>query len=94
MGEGRDIANKTFKLLSALRVLNAPGHTWPILQLADVGDIAHEVVSLPMRVKKPSGTLEEGVVDQKLKLKGNESLYACGNSSFSVSPIRLWAFLA
>ena len=85
LDEARDISANIFRLFGAQAVIGEQD-SWPNLQLADVGGVAHEVGTLRMPVRRPDGTVEKGVLDEDLKFEGVKNLYACDNSIFPVSP--------
>ncbi len=76
--EADQIAQGVFTAYGAQPVLNDGG--WPALQIANLGNVAHEVGTLRMT----DGT--EGVVDTNLKFLAYDNLYACDNSVFPASP--------
>ena len=78
LAEADQIAQKVFQAYNAQPVLNEGG--WPALQVANLGNVAHEVGTL--RMTDDDG----GVVDTNLKFLAYENLYACDNSVFPASP--------
>jgi Choline dehydrogenase and related flavoproteins len=77
LDEADEIAHEVFTAYNAQPVLNEGG--WPDLQLANLGNVAHEVGTLRMSVT-------DGVVDSDLKFLAYENLFACDNSVFPASP--------
>ena len=78
LNEADEIAQEVFAAYNAQPVLNEDG--WPGLQLANLGNVAHEVGTLRIT------DAQDGVVDADLKFLGYDNLYACDNSVFPVSP--------
>ncbi len=76
--EADQIAQEVFQAYNAQPVLNDGG--WPALQVANLGNVAHEVGTLRMT----DG--DNGVVDTNLKFLAYDNLYACDNSVFPASP--------
>jgi hypothetical protein len=76
--EADQIAQEVFTAYQAQPVLNEGG--WPALQVANLGNVAHEVGTLRMT----DGS--DGVVDTNLKFLVYDNLYACDNSVFPASP--------
>jgi len=76
--EADSIAQSVFTAYKAEPVLNEGG--WPALQVANLGNVAHEVGTLRMT------DAGHGVVDANLKFLAYDNLYACDNSVFPVSP--------
>ena len=67
-----------FTAYDAQPVLGEGG--WPALQVANLGNVAHEVGTLRMTAST------QGVVDTNLKFLAYDNLYACDNSAFPASP--------
>jgi len=78
LAEADQIAQDIFAAYKAEPVLGEGG--WPALQVANLGNVAHEVGTLRMT----DG--ENGVVDTNLKFLAYDNLYACDNSVFPTSP--------
>ena len=78
LAEADQIAEEVFAAYKAEPVLGEGG--WPALQVANLGNVAHEVGTLRMT----DG--QDGVVDTNLKFLAYDNLYACDNSVFPASP--------
>ena len=78
LSEADEIAQAVFTAYDAQPVLGDGG--WPALQVANLGNVAHEVGTLRMTAST------QGVVDTNLKFLAYDNLYACDNSVFPASP--------
>ena len=78
LSEADEIAQAVFTAYDAQPVLGEGG--WPALQVANLGNVAHEVGTLRMTANT------QGVVDTHLKFLAYDNLYACDNSVFPASP--------